>query len=459
MKVLVVAFVTLALGLLAFESAAQTWQSLNSGLICEQYGHGLGYQFDVDPATGYLHVAGLFFHNFECDTMRSVVFWDGANWRPHARPSGATIRTVKNYGGQLYAHVFHEGSYRLGRLNESNAWESVSELTNNMAIYKLREIDGDLYGAGSFNELGPHEAALLFRWDGENMEALIDTLPASLMIGYEVYKYQEELYVGGRFSFFDSQAFAFGRVRNKRVEGFGILQGSTVFAMEEHEGLLYIGGAFRPEQFGTDSWTRLLVFDGETIKPYPLQPNAGPRKLISYNGYLYVAGQFTEFNGEPAHGVVRINQFGYEILNTDSLFRFNGVPAHNQGNSINDALILNDSLYITGNFGRIGSHENLNCVAKLNMALSAQSEPLMVDGVNLFPNPSTGSIYLEAQEFFTHGADLRIYTANGKLLRIEHWPAYTRRKEIERGALSRGLYLIELLADDQRKTFRWVLLD
>jgi hypothetical protein len=229
--------------------------------------------------------------------------------------------------------------------------------------------------------------------------------------------------------------------------------------MEEHEGLLYIGGAFPPDQFGLGYWTRLLVFDGETIQPYPLQPNAGPRKLISYKGYLYVVGQFTEFNGEPAHGVVRLNQFGYEILNRDSIFTPFGQAAHNQGNSINDAIILNDTLYITGHIGRIGPYENLNCVAKLNMALSASETPLPLDGVSLYPNPSSGDAYLEAPEFFTHDALVRIFNSGGQLIRIEPWPAYTRRKKLDRQSLSGGVYLVELLADDQQRTLRWVVID
>lgn len=229
--------------------------------------------------------------------------------------------------------------------------------------------------------------------------------------------------------------------------------------MEEHENVLYFSGGFIPEQFGTETWTTLVTFDGETLKPHYYQTNGVPRKLISYNGYLYVVGHFTEFNGEPAFGVVRMNQFGYEILNTDSIFSPSGYPTHNQGNMINDAIILNDTLYITGQIGRIGPYENLNCVAKLNMALSAPPTPLPVAGVNFYPNPSLGDAFLEAPEFFTTDAIVRIFSINGKMIRIERWPAYTRRKRLERGDLAKGVYLVELIADSQRNTLRWIIME
>ncbi len=441
---------------------SQKWLDMNNGLVCPGESMGMGFKFDVHPETQQIHVAGLFLKDFQCNELRSIAAWNGSEWIPYAQTNSASFKTLKFYQGKLYSisSLPGTGEFSFIQLDENNEWVTVSELTNNMALWQLREIDGYLYGAGSFSEHSNEPAALLFRWDGQTMEAVIDTLPTSLMHAYEVYKYKNDIYVGGRFSFNNEQVYDFGKVSNGRVEGFGVLRESAVYSMEEHEGLLYIGGAFQPEQFGLEYWTTLLVFDGATLQPYHFQPNDGvPRKLISYNGYLYVVGHFTEFNGEPAHGVVRLNQFGYEILNTDSMFSASGLPSHNLGNSINDAIILNDTLYITGQFARIGPYDSLNYVAKLNMALSASPKPLPIAGVTLYPNPSFDDVYLEAPEFFSVDALVRIFTVSGQLLRFEHWPAYTRRKKLERSGLTNGVYIVELLADDQRKSLRWIVID
>lgn len=451
----------LFLSLLAISSHvfSQGWLDLDNGLVCQTGHTGLGYQFDVDPSTNFLHVAGMIIYNFQCDTLRSVVYWDGQKWHAYPRADGGVFRSVKLYQNQVYTNSILESAHGLLRLNESDQWEHVSELTRHTTVYKMREIDGYLYGACTYSSSSTETASLLFKWDGQNMEALIDTIPGTLQQGYEVYKYKNRLFVGGRFDFQDSEAVSFGEVVNGRVKGFGLTWPTTVFSMEEHDGLLYVGGAFNPDQFGLGEWTRLLVFDGETLTPHPYQPNGAPRKLISYNGYLYIVGHFTQYNNEPAFGVVRMNEFGYEILNSDSVFRSYGAPAHNQGNMMNDAIIIDDTLYVTGNFGRIGPYDNLNCVAKLNMALSAPPTPLPVAGVQLFPNPSFGDVTLQAPEFFTEDALIHIHTVNGQLIRVDRWPAYTRRKRLERGSLSRGVYLVELVADRHRHTLRWVVVD
>lgn len=372
---------------------------------------------------------------------------------------------MKIYNNQLYANTVVNylsnndtlwGSCLI-RLNEANEWETVSELTNNTTVFRMREIDGELYGACSFSAFSDIPGALLFKWDGHTMEAPIDTIPETLVQCFDVCKYKNRLFVGGNFNFLDSDAHNFGEVVNKRVKGFGLPIQSTVWSFEEHEGLLYIGASIPASHFGTDDRTYLMTFDGTTLTPHPYQPNHPPRKMISYNGYLYIVGWFSEFNGEPAWGVVRMNQFGYEILNTDSMFTKLGLVSSVQ--MINDAIIHNDTLYITGGFSRIGPYENLNCVAKLNMALSAPETPLPLTGVQLYPNPSLGDAVLEAPSFFTVDATVRITELTGKLVRIEPWPAYTRRKALQRGSLAKGVYLVELFTATERHALRWVVAD
>lgn len=446
---------------------AQKWLDMDKGLICETGTSGYGNACDVNRATGHLHLAGALWHNFNCDSMRSVVRWNGNSWHvyPRASSSGGTYRSMKIYNNQLYANTvvnyFSNNDTLWGscliRLNEENQWETVSELTNNATVFRMREIDGELYGACSFSEFSDIPGALLFKWDGQTMVAPIDTLIDSVDRCFDVCKYKERLFVGGQFSFFNTSTFNFGEVVNNRVKGFGLPDGGAVWSFEEHDGLLYIGASIPASHFGTDDRTYLMTFDGTTLTPHPYQPNHPPRKMISYNGYLYIVGWFREFNGEPAWGVVRMNQFGYEILNTDTMFTKLGLVSSVQ--MINDAIIHNDTLYITGGFSRIGPYENLNCVAKLNMALSAPETPLPLAGVQLYPNPSLGDAVLEAPSFFTVDATVRISELTGKLVRIEPWPAYTRRKALQRGSLAKGVYLVELFTSTHRQALRWVIAD
>lgn len=444
---------------------AQKWLDMDNGLICDTYPSGYGTAFDVNAETDQIILAGAFGFNFDCDSIFSVVRWDGGKWLAYPKTLGLLYRSIKFYNGALFSNGFTtyqsngstQWSYNLIRLNESNDWETVSELTNNATVFRMREIDGELYGACSFSAFSNIPGALLFKWDGQTMVAPIDTIPETLAQCFDVCKYKNRLFVGGNFNFLDSDAHNFGEVVNKRVKGFGLPIQSTVWSFEEHEGLLYIGASIPASHFGTDDRTYLMTFDGTTLTPHPYQPNHPPRKMISYNGYLYIVGWFTEFNGEPAWGVVRMNQFGYEILNTDTMFTKLGLVSSLQ--MINDAIIHDDTLYITGGFSRIGPYDNLNCVAKLNMALSAPPTPLPVAGVQLFPNPSFGDVTLQAPEFFTEDALVHIHAVNGQLIRVDRWPAYTRRKRLERGALSRGVYLVELVADRQRHTLRWVVVD
>lgn len=162
----------------------QHWLHLNNGLVCSYYNFGVGYQFDVDPNTGFLHLAGMISHNFDCDTLRSVVLWDGKQWRNYPESSGLVFRSVKFYNDVMYTHtMLGINNPALVSLNEFNEWQTVSDLTSGISMFRMREIDGYLYGAVSYID---QAASLLFKWDGQTMEAPIDTAVTSVMNGYDV---------------------------------------------------------------------------------------------------------------------------------------------------------------------------------------------------------------------------------------------------------------------------------
>lgn len=75
------------------------------------------------------------------------------------------------------------------------------------------------------------------------------------------------------------------------------------------------------------------------------------------------------------------------------------------------------------------------------------------EGLNVFPNPFTGTVFLEIQEF-KHGSSLIIYNLNGQVILSEH--PTNSIIEIDLSFLPKGVYIAKLITDNAIRVKRMI---
>jgi hypothetical protein len=162
-----------------------------------------------------------------------------------------------------------------------------------------------------------------------------------------------------------------------------------------------------------------------------------------YENELYLAGWFSEIDGMESHGVAKLNQFGSFALNPDTIYNSYDTPASTFPNVVRDIAIMNDTLYIAGEFKRIGSCDNLNSIAKLNKSLTGNPVPLQSNFI-IYPNPTQGDFILETNNYFNQPVPIRMYDSSGRLVLEDTWLIGERHKRISLSSFSNGAYILQL---------------
>jgi hypothetical protein len=294
--------------------------------------------------------------------------------------------------------------------------------------------------AGGFNDCSGDSANLVFRYDGEKVEPLVDFF-VDVGFGKALAFYHDTLFVGGYFRDYARDIFHFASVYNNDIHQVtsSITYDAIIETMCVHDGVLWLGGGFNPGNFGLEKVTFLAYYDGKNVYPSPWQPNGRVVSLKSYNNELYMAGWFTQIEEKESHGIAKINDFGYFSLNTDTVYNKAGFPRLT--GMIRDMEIWKDTLYITGAFGSIGKDTTLNTIAKLNRSLSEGVVFLQSD-LTLYPNPSHDQLTLETGSYFNQPASIVLYDAQGRKVMTDSWSAGEKRKQMSVENLENGVYLV-----------------
>lgn len=141
-----------------------------------------------------------------------VAYWDGQDWHPLGAGFNSSVYGIGKYQGQIYVggDFTRSGTTDLGRIARWNGveWENPGlEFEKNGAgaycfIHTLREIGGQFYIAGGFNEVTDGNqnvsvAGNVIRWDG----SYVDLLDGGVNGDTEgIWSWQGKLLVGGFFT-------------------------------------------------------------------------------------------------------------------------------------------------------------------------------------------------------------------------------------------------------------------
>src|SRR5262245_52326581 len=293
------------------------WQALGGGLNDGAYGMaGLG---------GSLYVGGDFTLAGGVPQTKGVARWDGASWNPVAGGAFFGVADLIVYKGDLIAsgvftalNAVGGASKGIARLDTATqSWHSMEGGMNAGAGPSAMTVyDGELIAAGGFSKAGKCTVRGLARWNGETW---LRIAPGFNQTPTEFTTYRGELIAGGDFqSAGDVNANGVARFDGQdwHALGTGIHLADPdawyfpdIDALAVYNDELYVGGNF---SFAGDVTVHHIARwngDTETWSDVGGGISGGEvptvHSMVVYQGDLIAAGDFDFAGGTPAFNIAR----------------------------------------------------------------------------------------------------------------------------------------------------------
>ncbi len=296
------------------------------------------------------------FRTAEGDTCNSVAYWDGQKWTGLTFPprSGNFLPRVFNVifyqdqlyvGGNFYWEVGQGAD--IARLT-STGWEMVGGgLKGGLAnVFDMVEYKGELYACGYFTELDGNVGNKIMRWDGQQWKKVGEGFCSPFVSVTRMLVFEDKLYVVGLFDCVEEDLYA------------------SNIATWDGERWCSLGNSYFNNKINY---------------------------IEEYKGEIYVAGGFTQVDGQPCHSLAKY----------------------------------------------IGDHSTDTC----STPISAAPEPNST-GFSLSPNPASDMLEIQAPSPIE---SVWIFDATGrKVLRRQVSGA---RVSVSVGELPEGLYFVSVRAE------------
>jgi hypothetical protein len=425
------------------------WQSLGNGFD-DWAGQ---YHLSYDSSNSILYVGGYFSYTADSLHVKGIAQWNGVSWDSLAGgiSGGPAVQSMSIYRNKLHVsgccfghHISNMEENWLGIWN-GNSWDTLTQKINGN-IEVMKEYNGDLYLGGPFDRIGYVKHHLLAK--------LSDTTYSyypfgSQAGGYRVNAiefYQGNMYVGGNFydtitgvndlEVWDGNSFqAFGG----NGLGFG---GSSVHAMVVYNNELYIAGGFEYVS-GPDTFHNIMRWDGTQFLDVSGGINYTLSRLVMkiINGEIYICGALQSAGNIPIHNyIAKWNGNTWSEVFSDTI-----------DGQITDFLLVNNDLYIAGNFKHING-VTFNHIAKYSGFVNINElkpDKLIIN----FSNPVHKNVYIELSKDMNVKYELIDMYGKLKMNGSERG----KRFHIDVSELAAGIYLLHVSHGDVNETKKFVL--
>lgn len=349
------------------------------GTSWSSFGPGLDLSFALEPRVFALEVyqgelyAGGWFDLSGGQAVDSLARWDGSAWQPVGGPFTGFEHKVLDLHATADGRLVVTGEFQsvdgTPALNvavwDGSTWSNLGGGlgTTFSSVFAVEEFGGDLHFTGNFRTAGGPggiDAQKIARWDGNAWHALGGGLPDwdISVTGYALEAFGGALYVGGNFIEVDGLGGVLSRAVARWDGGqwssvggvFGADLATTAIVMTLWNDQLVIGGEFEMGGNGlvpgeTVCSESVIAYDGVstwTALGEGLGFGDGTSKLMFWEGELYSFGAFRTAGDVYAPNMARFTGSGWEH-----------VASLNPGGKIEDAVIFEGDLVITGNFTQV----------------------------------------------------------------------------------------------------------
>lgn len=423
------------------QTNAQTWTPVGAGT------DNIIYCLQTDTANNLLY-AGGYFTIAGGSSAANIAKWNGTSWDSLGAGINGQIKAMAIYNGELYAggHFTLAGGTSANNIAKWNGsiWTSVGAGLNISGyVESLVANDSILYVGGySITTAGGIPVSNIAKWNGINWSNLGTGITP---IGGDVAAleiYGNEVYAAGGFTGAGGVSvsnIAKWNGTNWSSVGTGIT--GEVLVLKVYNSKLYAGGVFSiaggiPAPY-IANWNG-AIWDsvGGGIDFYV-------DALTVYDSSLYAGGLFWNAGGVPVNNIAQWNGIAWNSVG-------GGIPNFS-GNTtpiVKDLAVFNSSLYAAGNFNTLTGGPS-NYIAKWNSATVNINEKLIVNVLNVFPNPFSTQTILQTS-IMLKDATLTVYNTYGQQVKqIKNISGQT--VTLNRDNLSSGLYFLRLSQAD--KTF------
>ena len=239
---------------------------------------------------------------------------------------------------------------KIARYDGSN-WNSIGCGLDIGSIYDMIEYKGELWVTGDFDEVGCIPAEKIARWDCDNEWMAVEggLSGGDDPFGYTLAIYNDELYVGGRFT--QAGGVSAGNIAKwdgTNWSAVGSIENGSVRELQVYNQKLYVGGFF--DAVNGINTGHIASYDGASWSalgtPDALELNGTGvvRHMAVYKDLLYISGDFS-INGNDVSELITWN--GSQFSDFGRAFSLY------QGNTISELTVIEDILYIGGSFRNV----------------------------------------------------------------------------------------------------------
>ncbi len=404
------------------------------------------YAFFVDTAEDALYIGGFF--TTVNDTPCNVLRWDGTAFTRLPLAPCYSVLDITRFQGKLCIGG-EEGNFYL----DGNQWVSISARQS----FALAHVQGKLALIGG-NALGDNSSDKPVRlWDGTSalLEDLfgLDSLQSFIIVPTALQEYNGQIYVGGNIGGPNGlkEILRWDGTRWRDVGGGLAGSPEIVRDMAVWNGYLYVAGQYTGGVPGTEE-NSITRWDGNQWQQIGFAGDwTSVSGLCSWRSRLVAAGLFRDAGGVPA-----------KYLATWDGTRWCGFGSTFSGGSVTQAISFRDTLYVIGSFEAIDG-DSISCLARWvgDTTLDTCSDPVVITTLGthapvekathaftVSPNPFTSTLTIRALATPTKPVSYTMLDALGRA--VHHSTSSTAETTLPLAHLPAGLYILRITDDTGR---------